>query len=305
MTLRAMEVFLAVVDTGSMRAAAETLYISQPSVSGVIADLEKEYGVRLFERLGKKLYITPEGETLAGYARRMLSLREEADRRMGSLADDTPLRIGATVTVGACVIGDLLRRLPGPPARVLCNNTRVIEQQLLTNRLDAALVEGRVRSRDLLATPVIRDCLLLICRQDSAFAGREGVPLAEIAAAPLLLRERGARRSPGNATTRRPSSTPCARALAWRCCRPACCAARARALPPCPSPTATLRTGSPWRCTGISSSASACAPFWTSAPSGSRKTHSQRTMGTIKQFVFYICCILRYHGERRMHEKES
>ena len=102
MTLRAMEVFLAVVDTGSMRAAAETLYISQPSVSGVIADLEKEYGVRLFERLGKKLYITPEGETLAGYARRMLSLREEADRRMGSLADDTPLRIGATVTVGAC-----------------------------------------------------------------------------------------------------------------------------------------------------------------------------------------------------------
>ena len=121
----------------------------------------------------------------------MLSLREEADRRMGSLADDTPLRIGATVTVGACVIGDLLRRLPGPPARVLCNNTRVIEQQLLTNRLDAALVEGRVRSRDLLATPVIRDCLLLICRQDSAFAGRAGVPLAEIAAAPLLLRERG------------------------------------------------------------------------------------------------------------------
>ena len=191
MTLRAMEVFLAVVDTGSMRAAAETLYISQPSVSGVIADLEKEYGVRLFERLGKKLYITPEGETLAGYARRMLSLREEADRRMGNLADDTPLRIGATVTVGACVIGDLLRRLPGPPARVLCNNTRVIEQQLLTNRLDAALVEGRVRSRDLRATPVIRDCLLLICRQDSAFAGRAGVPLAEIAAAPLLLRERG------------------------------------------------------------------------------------------------------------------
>ena len=61
MTLRAMEVFLAVVDTGSMRAAAETLYISQPSVSGVIADLEKEYGVRLFERLGKKLYITGKG----------------------------------------------------------------------------------------------------------------------------------------------------------------------------------------------------------------------------------------------------
>lgn len=70
MTLRSLEVFLAVVEGGSMRAAAERLYISQPSVSGVVADLEDEYGVRLFERLGKKLCITQEGEQLAGYARR-------------------------------------------------------------------------------------------------------------------------------------------------------------------------------------------------------------------------------------------
>ena len=191
MTLRTMEVFLKVVDTGSMRAAADALYISQPSVSGAIAELEREYGVRLFERLGKKLYITPEGETLAGYARRLLALREEIDRRMGRLAEDTPLRVGASVTVGACVIGEILRFFPGPPVHVLCNNTRVIEQQLLTNQLDAALVEGRVRSRDLRAAPVFRDELMLICRADSPFAARPSVPLREIAAAPLLLRERG------------------------------------------------------------------------------------------------------------------
>lgn len=191
MTLRTMEVFLAVVDTGSMRAAAEKLFISQPSVSGVIADLESQYGIRLFERLGKKLYITPQGETLAGYARRMLSLSEEIDRRMGSIEDNTPLRIGATVTVGACVIGRILRQLDGPPARVMCNNTRVIEQQLLLSRLDAALVEGSVRSRDLLVRPVIRDQLMLICRRDSALASRPAVALDALSREPLLLRERG------------------------------------------------------------------------------------------------------------------
>jgi DNA-binding transcriptional LysR family regulator len=190
-TLRAMEVFLQVVETGSMRGAAERLYISQPSVSGVIADLEREYGVRLFERLGKKLYITAQGQALAGYARRMLALHEEMDRRMSGLGDDTPLRIGASVTVGACVLGGILAKLDGPPPRVICNNTRIIEQLLLLSRLDAALVEGRIVSPDLLVTPVIRDTLMLICRADSEFAGRESVPLEEIARQPLLMRERG------------------------------------------------------------------------------------------------------------------
>ncbi len=190
-TLRAMEVFLQVVRTGSMRGAAEKLFISQPSVSGVIADLEREYGVRLFERLGKKLYITAQGETLAEYARRMLALSEEMDRKMGGLGDGAPLRIGASVTVGACVLGEILKRLEGPPARVTCDNTRIIERQLLLSRLDAALVEGRITSPDLSVTPVIRDVLMLICRGDSPLAARTCVPLEEIARHPLLMREKG------------------------------------------------------------------------------------------------------------------
>ena len=63
MTLRHLEIFLAVAETGSMRKAAEQLYISQPTVSGAIREMEEEYDVLLFERLNQRLFITPRRQT--------------------------------------------------------------------------------------------------------------------------------------------------------------------------------------------------------------------------------------------------
>lgn len=189
MTLRNLEVFLAVVETGSMRSAAERLYISQPSVSGVVSDLESEYHIRLFERLGKKLFITPEGERLAGYARRMLALNAELERQMRTAEAESPLRVGATVTVGASVMPELLQQLDGAPPYVFVGNTGMIEQKLLRNELDAALVEGRPQSEDLVVTPVIRDRLMLICPADHPMAKQATVRIEELDGVPLVMRE--------------------------------------------------------------------------------------------------------------------
>lgn len=189
MTLRSLEVFLAVVESGSMRAAAEQLYISQPSVSGVVADLEEEFGVRLFERMGKRLYITQDGEQLAGYARRMLSLNGEISRQMRTSGSRMPLRIGASVTVGSCVMPQLVRQMEGTPPYVFVGNTGVVEQKLLRNELDVALVEGRVKSEDLLVMPVIRDRLALICTADHPLSTRKSVRLADLSRERLIMRE--------------------------------------------------------------------------------------------------------------------
>lgn len=189
MTLRSLEVFLAVVEGGSMRAAAERLYISQPSVSGVVADLEDEYGVRLFERMGKKLFITQEGEQLAGYARRMLSLNEEIGRQMHGAGSKTPLRIGASVTVGSSIMADLVRQIQGPPPYVYVANTGILEQKILRNELDVGIVEGHIKSEDLLVTPLIADRLELLCRPDHRLGQRESVRLSELEQERLILRE--------------------------------------------------------------------------------------------------------------------
>ena len=77
MTFRHLKIFIAVAQAGSMSAAARELYIAQPTVSQVIAEIENEYGIRLFERLSRRLYITREGRQLLDYARHITALFEE------------------------------------------------------------------------------------------------------------------------------------------------------------------------------------------------------------------------------------
>lgn len=189
MTLRHLEIFLKVADTGSMRAAAEELFITQPSVSGSIAELEKECNVLLLERLNKRLYITDAGKKLKIYARKMLNLQDEIVRQMASAEDDTPLKIGATVTIGTCVLPEFISKMEGIKTKVVIDNTAKIEQCILNNTLDIGLVEGRVSSDDVIATPFMRDEMMFICRADNRFAKKNGVTLEEIKTEPMIFRE--------------------------------------------------------------------------------------------------------------------
>ena len=69
MTIRHLKIFLQVADTGKMSAAAKNLFMTQPSVSQAIRELEEHYHTLLFERLSNKLYITESGKQLYTYAK--------------------------------------------------------------------------------------------------------------------------------------------------------------------------------------------------------------------------------------------
>lgn len=154
MTIRHLKVFLAVAETGKMSAAADQLFIAQPSVSQAIADIEKYYNVRLFERLSRKLYITPAGERLLDYARHIVALFDEMELEMKYSTEHTTLKIGGTVTVGTTILSELVSRFEAenPPVTltVLVDNTPVIESMILKSDLDLGLVEGEVSSEDLI-----------------------------------------------------------------------------------------------------------------------------------------------------------
>jgi DNA-binding transcriptional LysR family regulator len=74
MTLRHFQIFLKVYDEGGMTRAADKMHISQPSISQAIRELEEHYQARLFERLGKRLFLTAAGQELMHYARHVISL---------------------------------------------------------------------------------------------------------------------------------------------------------------------------------------------------------------------------------------
>ncbi len=191
MTFRAMEIFQAVAERESMQSAAQALFISVPSVSEVISDLEKEYNQRLFERLNRRLYITPAGQQLYDYVTRIMNLQREMQQQMHSSNAIHVLRIGSTVSIGSSVIFPILEQAGLINAAVTINNTRSIEEKLLKNELDIALVEGSVLSGYLRAEDVLEDELVLACSRSHPFAGGESVSWKELEDCPLLLREEG------------------------------------------------------------------------------------------------------------------
>jgi len=107
MDLSDLRIFSAVVREGGITRAAELLHRVQSNVTTRIRQLEDELGVRLFSRQGKRLVLTPAGQTLLGYADRLLALASEAE---AALHDERPrgrFRLGAMESTAAV-------RLPGP-----------------------------------------------------------------------------------------------------------------------------------------------------------------------------------------------
>ena len=147
MTLRHLSIFTAVADTLSMTEAAKKLFIAQPTVSQSVAELERDLGIKLFERIGGKLYLTGGGENFLSYARHVTSLIDEA---VGKVSHGGSLRVASTLTVATTVFNDILRRfIDGNPECELtfrCENTATVERMILSNEIDLALVaDARAR----------------------------------------------------------------------------------------------------------------------------------------------------------------
>jgi DNA-binding transcriptional LysR family regulator len=109
-TLNQLRTFLAVAETGSVRAAAQDLVVTQAAVSASLAALQKSLGVALLEPDGRGLRLTPAGQAYAGYARRGLGLLEEAGRAAEAAADPErgELRIAAVTTAAEQILPGLL-----------------------------------------------------------------------------------------------------------------------------------------------------------------------------------------------------
>ena len=82
LTLRHFKIFITVCETMNMTQAAEKLYISQSAVSQAISDMESYYGIKLCERLSKKIFLTASGEKLLSYSRHITSMTEEAESEL-------------------------------------------------------------------------------------------------------------------------------------------------------------------------------------------------------------------------------
>lgn len=102
-----LQAFVAVVDTGTVRAAADALQVTPPAVSAAVSALGKELGVTLLRRSGRGVLPTDAGDRFADYARTMLGLLDEAGAAVRA-AERTRLRIGSVATAAEFVLPPLL-----------------------------------------------------------------------------------------------------------------------------------------------------------------------------------------------------
>ena len=197
MNERKLTIFREVALHLNMTEVANRLYMSQPAVSQTILELEAELGVKLFDRIGRRLYLTQAGEIFLTYVRKTLNTYAEGLRAINEInqANTGRLRIGASTTIGIYVlpeiIGSFLKEYPAVDVAIAIENTKYIVERILDNTIDFAFVEGSVDSEEVRVDDFCQDELVLIAHPDHPWARSGVMDLKELKREKLIMRESG------------------------------------------------------------------------------------------------------------------
>lgn len=195
MTLRHLKIFVTVCETGSTTAAGEKLHIAQPSISLAISELEDYYGIKLFDRIAKRLYITEAGKKFLQYATHIVGFFEEMEREIKNFDATGIIRIGASITIGNYLLPGYITRFkkihPQMDVKVIIDNSEKIQQYILSNQIDIGLIEGIVYSPYIAEHKFRDDELVMVCGNAHPFANQKNVEISKLQNESFILRESG------------------------------------------------------------------------------------------------------------------
>lgn len=198
-TLRQLEVFVAVGRGESVSRAAEQLGLSQSATSTALAELERVYDGRLFDRVGKRLQLNELGGLLLPQAMQLLDHAAEIDSLLAGRSGFGPMRVGATLTIGnylaTLLIGDFMRQHPGCRISLGVHNTAHIVRQVAHFELDLGLIEGDCQHPDLEVIPWIADELAVFAAPEHPlavqYAQQQKISFDDLVGASWIVREPG------------------------------------------------------------------------------------------------------------------
>lgn len=193
-TLRQLEVFTAIARVESVSRAAEALAMSQSAVSGALADLERQFDVRLFERVGKRLVLSELGRALWPRAEALCEQARGLELNLSQQLSGE-LRIGATLSIGnhlcAPLMAQFLRDTPGARVSLSIANTEEIARSVKSFEIDVGLIEGELSDPELEVTRWRDDELVVFCAPGHPLAKRRSLSDVDLAASQWIVRERG------------------------------------------------------------------------------------------------------------------
>lgn len=204
MELDNLKAFCIAVESGSISKAARKLYISQPSLSVKIQELESYYDATLLHRTNRGIHPTDAGLIVYEHAQKMLSLSDSIERSLEQNQQEVQqLVVGTSSTIGnfalPCTVYNFNEKYPHYKVSLIISNTEKVLENLATHRVDLGLIEGPVSkelkenlSQEGIKTKhVISNALILVVPNDESWQDIDSINLEQLQKLPLIIREEG------------------------------------------------------------------------------------------------------------------
>ncbi|MCG3472374.1 LysR family transcriptional regulator [Xenorhabdus bovienii] len=191
-TLRQLEIFAEVLKSGSTTQASQHLALSQSAVSASLTDLEGQLGVKLFDRVGKRLVTNEHGRLL--YPKALALLEQASEVEQLFKLELGALRLAASSTIGNYMLPEMLSKYrqdyPDTPLELNISNTEDVIKAVVEFRVDLGLIEGLCHNPELITQPWMEDELMIFCSPKNSLSQRD-FTVEDLIKEPWILREKG------------------------------------------------------------------------------------------------------------------
>jgi len=195
-TFRQLEIFEAIARLGSFTRASEELYLSQPTVSMQMKKLADMIGAPLIEQVGKKIYLTPDGQQLALATREIFSILDHytmsVDERRGLKQGKLSLMAITTASYFAPrLLGEFVKLYPGIDVSLRVTNKEQVLASIADNLDDLYFLGQPPEDIDVVATPIMDNPIVVLAAPDHPLANKKKITLEQLAKEHWLMREKG------------------------------------------------------------------------------------------------------------------
>jgi len=194
-TLRQLEVFLAAAHYENLSKAANSLSMSQSAASSALKDLEQQFDIQLFDRIGKRLQINELGRLTRPKAEALIAQASEVEVLLRQHQAVGNLKVGATLTIGnyLCVgiMAKYMAEQPSAKVSLTVANTVEIARKVEQFELDVGLIEGELQHSELEVIPWRGDELVVFCSPKHPLASKTSLTDKDLLGVDWIIREPG------------------------------------------------------------------------------------------------------------------
>ena len=194
-SFRQLEVFLAAANFQNITRAAESLAMSQSAASSALKELESQFDIQLFDRVGKRLQLNELGRLYRPKAESLLAQATELEQAFSKHSEVGALKVGATLTIGNYLAVGVMAKYMNTPTRPKVSlevaNTSSIARRVRDFELDIGLIEGELQSPELEVIPWREDELTVFCSPSHPLARKQALTDEDLRQAVWIMREQG------------------------------------------------------------------------------------------------------------------